>query len=151
MASTDMNLNPFSTRHYCPLYAGQRDWFGRRLSMAKTCPTCPWATNVVGKHPADKTDVDQWGCGVPHNVMLQVESIGLYRSIRETLDRKLNELARLTAQGVAENRQHHKETQRQHEDSVYSTTTQPPLRIQQNGGAQLDLLRDTEIAQEIDG
>lgn len=75
----------------CPLH---------RVDVSEVCHTCPWWTQVRGKHPQSESEIDQWACAISFLPMLLVENAQRTRETGAAVESFRNEVAR-TQQAIA--------------------------------------------------
>lgn len=77
---------------YCPLW---------RKPRAKVCHTCAWWTQVLGKNPQTKQDVNEWNCAIALMPMLQIETTMTTREAASETHELRNEVQQANSSGMA--------------------------------------------------
>ncbi len=81
-----MKQIPIGPAHLtCPMH---------RKAMAKVCHTCPWWTQIRGKSPQSKEEIDRWDCAIALMPLLHVEVAQQVRQGAAATESFRNEMVR---------------------------------------------------------
>jgi len=63
----------------------------RQKDMSTVCHTCPWWTQVRGKHPQSEDVIDHWSCAIAFLPVLLIENTQMQRQTGAALESARNE------------------------------------------------------------